>query len=225
MNCRLCDAERDEGDGGAEVHYVVADVHNDGKRLRELQQAISFCEADQMFILGDLFDRCEYDPDPVGVYFTILKLGERCKVLRGNHDEWLAKYILNYYGTPEQKRKKLAPYRYNSFDLLRQRLTPVDMQELARWILAMPSQLTISVAGTEYILTHDMSLLFPDAKQEEILATGVEGCISVFGHVSTPGHRIWKNDRGNVFCIDCGCGYRGGRLGCLCLETGQEVYV
>ena len=24
---------------------------------------------------------------------------------------------------------------------------------------------------------------------------------------------------------DCGCGFRSGRLGCLCLETGEEIYV
>lgn len=31
--------------------------------------------------------------------------------------------------------------------------------------------------------------------------------------------------RGNQIAIDCGCVFRGGRLGCLCLDTMEEFYV
>lgn len=214
------------------MHYVISDIHNDSKRLREMLRLISFSEADHLYILGDLFDRCSYDPDPVGVYFTVLQLGDQCTVLRGNHDEWLAQYILNYYRTPERKRKKLAPYPYNSFELLQKRLTPVDIQELARWILSKPYQTTLTMNGINYLFAHDVASLFPDTTLEErlncerkLLETGVDGYISVFGHDSTQDGRIWKNKAKNAYCIDCGSGYRSGNLGGLCLETQQEFYV
>ena len=208
------------------MHYLISDVHNDIARLREILRQISFSEGDRLFILGDLFDRSSHAPDPVGVYFTILGLGNRCTVLRGNHDEWLAQYILDYYCTPERKRKTLVPYPYNSFDLLRKRLPPVDMLELANWILSKPNCIEITVAGTNYLLAHDIASLCSGAAsdKQKFQASGVDGYISIFGHDSTQDQRIWKNRRGNVYCIDCGCGYRSGQLGCLCLETRQEFY-
>lgn len=53
---------------------------------------------------------------------------------------------------------------------------------------------------------------------------GIEGYLSVCGHRSM-GNRIWKNRVGNLYVCDCGCGYRDGRLGCLCMETKEERYV
>lgn len=67
------------------------------------------------------------EPDPIGVYFNMLKLESRCTVVRGNHDTWLAEYIRNYFNTPEKKRKRLAPYPYNSFSIFSEHFTEVDM--------------------------------------------------------------------------------------------------
>lgn len=54
----------------------------------------------------------------------------------------------------------------------------------------------------------------------------------IFGH--TPARLLWeaagKERRDDIFCgkgfidIDCGCGF-SGRLGCLCLDTMEEIYV
>lgn len=208
------------------MYYVVSDIHNDNQRLRELLRTISFSADDTLIVLGDLFDRCDYAPDPVGVYFTLLGLGNQCIVLRGNHDDGLSKYIIDYYDTPERKRQHLAPYPYNSFELIRSRLTPVDMQEMAHWILTMPAQIALSVNGINYLFTHDMETVLQNQSLEEqsFLKNGVDGYVSMFGHSNTSNHRIWKNERGNVFCIDCGCGHRSGVLGAICLDTGEEFY-
>ena len=56
-----------------------------------------FTKSDQLYILGDLFDRSFHEPDPVGVYFSMLELGDACVVVRGNHDEWLASYLWDYW--------------------------------------------------------------------------------------------------------------------------------
>ena len=51
--------------------------------------------------------------------------------------------------------------------------------------------------------------------------------ILVFGH--TPTRLLCGQDkifrRGNMIDIDCGCVFKGGRLGCLCLDTLEEFYV
>lgn len=74
------------------MNYVIGDIHNDNIRFSKMLEKIVFSEEDHPFLLGDLFDRNSYEPDPVGVYFNVLKLGDRCTVIRGNHDAWLAEY-------------------------------------------------------------------------------------------------------------------------------------
>lgn len=97
------------------MHYIITDIHNDNRRFTELLQKINLTEKDHLYLLGDLFDRCEDHADPVGVYFQMLGLGEQCTVIRGNHDHWLANYIFRYYGREEKDRALLQPYPYNSF--------------------------------------------------------------------------------------------------------------
>ena len=33
-----------------------------------------------------------------------------------------------------------------------------------------------------------------------------------------------KNDKENVYMMDCGCGYADGRLACLCLDDMRSIY-
>ena len=42
------------------------------------------------------------------------------------------------------------------------------------------------------------------------------------GHGSAQG-KIYRTE--SFIDIDCGCVYSGGRLGCLCLDTMEEIYV
>lgn len=67
---------------------------------------------------------------------------------------------------------------------------------------------------------------------------GVDGYISFVGHTPTENviwtdqglyldddlKSIWKNEKENVFLLDCGSGFGNGRLACLCIETGQRFY-
>lgn len=197
------------------MNYVIGDIHNDNRRFYGMLKKINFSEEDQLFLLGDLFDRNLYEPDPIGVYFNILKLENRCTVIRGNHDTWLAKYIMNYFHTPEKKRKWLAPYPYNSFTIFLEHLTQVDMIRLAEKIMEWP---------LHYYLMG--SYFMRDDSYESFLTDGKSGYVSVCGHTNIMGNgRIWKNKLKNVYMCDCGCGFADGRLGCLCLETREEIYI
>lgn len=224
------------------MHYVLSDIHNDNEKFKKVLDKISFNpNEDTLYVLGDLFDRADYNPDPIGVYFTILSLGDSCKVIRGNHDEMLAEYINNYLKTPEKKRSKLSPYPYNTFDLLRNRLTEVDMKNMAEWIRNMPLQIEVSVGGEKYLLAHAQTSV-PDVVKEEtyylygegglrFLLKGTPGYISVCGHNTTDMIRfwtgefhlldetfkVWINPAKNLYEINCGCGY-GSKLACMRLE-------
>lgn len=217
------------------MHYIITDIHNDNRRFTELLQKINLTEKDHLYLLGDLFDRCEDHADPVGVYFQMLGLGEQCTVIRGNHDHWLANYIFRYYGREEKDRALLQPYPYNSFQMLRERLTEVDLKQMAERILSWPVQLEIEVDGQPYLLAHactaesgkwklDQYHLMGDLWYKVFLHEGVSGYISICGHLNTEDGRIWKNKKGNVYLCDCGCGFEHGRLGCLCLETKETFY-
>lgn len=218
------------------MHYIITDIHNDKNRFCEMLNVILFSQEDHLYILGDLFDRASYNPDPLGVYLTVLKLDERCTLIRGNHDTWLANYIMNYYSLPEKKRSELADYHYNSFRLLSERLSPRDMQELARFILSCPMQIEFTLNGQNYLFAHAMTSNPYKKKPEDYylmgeeldsfyLEKGIEGYISFCGHTVTNNQFIWTNQRRNVYMCDCGCGFEGGRLGCFCLETKKEFYV
>ena len=240
------------------MHYVIGDVHNDAGRLHQMLDTIGFQrdgeEADHLYLLGDLFDRGGTVADPVEVYFTVLGLGASCTAVEGNHDRWLAAYIRSYYALSERKRKRQKPYPYESFELLRERLTDVDVQELAEWILLhMPLQAGLTLNGQRYLFAHAMTspsqtkedgyyllgdLMTGEETYDGFLLEGTEGYISFCGHnptgnlIDCPGEycdaerpSIWRNAAGNVYMMDCGCGFAYGRLACFCLETGERFYV
>lgn len=228
------------------MHYVIADVHNDNRRFRELLDRIRFGPEDHLFLLGDLFDRGAPRPDPVGVYFTVIGLGRRCTVVAGNHDRWLADYIRAFYGTEEKSRKKCGSYSYNSFALMSGRLTRVDMLELADWILQLPLQVEAELGGEKLLFAHAMTSAPGEPQPDGYYLTGGDKAFyteGIAGYTSYCGHlggedflryggeyldggsgSVWRNDRKNVYMMDCGCGFASGRLACLCLETGERFY-
>lgn len=230
--------------------YVIGDIHNSIKKLDKMIKLISPTTKDQIIILGDIFDRGGAEPDPVGVYFRILGLNTNIKWIRGNHDQLLAEYIYSYYGTVQKKRSSLQPYRYNSFELMKDRFVEVDMLNLADLIMGLPLQIEIEIGSVKYLLAHAMTFDPTHGMQEETLYLegieemqeywehGVKGYVSLVGHHdssyqhSNPKGRyldeesssIWLNEQENVFMMDCGCGLPNGRLASICLETGERFY-
>ena len=107
----------------------------------------------------------------------------------------------------------------------------------------------VSLEGKKYLFAHAMTS-HPDVREEDryymrgtmdidcFFFEGIDGYISMCGHTPTdsivwkkdrryldePGNSIWCNDRHNVYLLDCGCGFAGGRLACLCLETKERFY-
>lgn len=235
------------------MHYVIGDIHNDSEKFQKMLSEIGFRRdgEDRLYLLGDLFDRGGAAADPVAVYFMARELEGCCDIVEGNHDRWLAAYIRRYYALRGRARKRCHPYFYQSFAMLQERLTGVDMLRLAEWVLRLPLQMRLVLDGTKYLFAHAMTSL-PQYEESDayylmggeteeydaFLLAGIDGYISFCGHMNTgafeifPGTycdeekpSIWRNAAGNVYMMDCGCGYADGRLACFCLETGERFYV
>ena len=231
------------------MHYVMGDIHNEVKKLQSVLNQINFTKDDELIVLGDLFDRGVTSPDPIGVYFTLSGLQGKVSWIRGNHDEWLAKYIYDYFSKSERKQKKMLPYAYNTFDLMVNRFTRVDMLDLADTIMKLPLQKVMEINNKCYLFAHAMTSypLVPESSEyylmgnydyDSFLFDGVEGYISMCGHMPTCNiiwkdknlymdeyqKSIWHNPKENVYLLDCGCGFATGRLACMCIETGERYY-
>ena len=91
----------------------------------------------------------------------------------------------------------------------------------------------VEVDGTRYFLAHaglagySKDKLPEDYTPEEVFAPVIpdksffQNRVLVVGHTPTASGKIERRD--GVIYLDCGAG-RGGRVGCLCLETGEEYY-
>ena len=176
------------------MHYVLGDIHNELRKLKSILDQIHLGVEDELIVLGDIFDRGADEPDPVGVYFELCKIQEKCTWVRGNHDQWLADYINKYYGASERQRRKMSYYWYNSFELMKDRLTPVDMLNLADLIMGLPLQIEIEIGSAKYLLAHAMTFDPAHGVQKEALYLegleemqeywehGVKGYVSLVGH-------------------------------------------
>lgn len=93
-------------------------------------------------------------------------------------------------------------------------MTPVDIQNLADVIASWSLQITVEVDHKKYLLAHAMTS-----------APGIEKPLTYYLMGSELDQSYLKNEKEKVYMIDCGCGFKSGRLGCLCLETKEEFYV
>lgn len=114
----------------------------------------------------------------------------------------------------------------------------------------MPVQKDIEINGKRYLFAHAMTshpgipqslsyYLMGTYELDAFFLEGIEGFISFVGHTPTSNvmwkhgqgkyldedkQSIWTNNDGNVFLMDCGCGFGSGKLACMCIETGERFY-
>lgn len=232
------------------MHYVIGDIHNEAKKLQSILNQIKIKPQDSLIVLGDIFDRGGTEADPVEVYFMLSGIQGELTWIRGNHDQWLADYVQKYYAQSERKRRKMVPYAYNTFEMMRKRLTQADMLHIAEQIQQLPLQKEMIIDGKSYLFAHAMTshpavihkrgyYLMGNSSLDYYFLYGIDGYISFVGHTPASSvvwakHKlvsldkmpcsIWKNDKSNVYLMDCGSGFESGRLACMCIETGERFY-
>lgn len=216
--------------------YVMSDIHGMGSLLERMLDRIRFSKDDTLYILGDMIDR---GPEPALVLDLVSSV-PNIIALRGNHeDEFVSWY-------EDEVLRLFQPYYYNTWDVLNK-----DMQvkkkipEYAAFMKKLPLYKKLKLNGACYLMAHASTeeILQVWKRKERLLwdtsmvdrQAGIPGYVSIVGHVPTfiireyPGTpaTIWRSPDGKLIDVDCGAVFpeSGGRLGCLCLDTGEEFYV
>lgn len=216
--------------------YVMSDLHGMAELLEWMLEQIRFSDSDSLYVLGDMIDR---GPEP-GRVLDIVRGNPNITALMGNHED----AFVQWYEMTLDKMQE--PYYYNTYTILSGKPEWAQrLPEYVRFMKHLPLYRKQKRNGNCYLFAH--------ASTEECLRMwknkdrflwdsrmtdrqrGIPGYVSIVGHVPTlllqenrgEPARIWRSADGTLIDVDCGAAFpeAGGRLGCLCLETGEEFYV
>lgn len=223
--------------------YAISDLHGRYDLYAALLKKIRFCGEDTLYILGDSIDR---GPDGIRILFDAA--GRRNVVhLLGNHED-MALPLFRREALPEIFPNEIGPaydamLRENGGAPTQKALRVLGKRkkrQLLSCVSAMPVHLEITVGGARFHLSHTLppysrkkdpfslperDYLWGEPDYEIRYAPGVT---FLTGHTPTgfvdPAYkgRIWSGN-GHID-LDCGAVFLG-RLGCLCLDTMEEIYV
>lgn len=221
--------------------YVVSDIHGEYEKFLSLLSLIDLKDDDILYIAGDLVDYGAGGMELVG------DLSVRLNVypIAGDHDYIAARML---HGFDKMLRAGSAPDPdyiaemtvwvkdggQPTLDAFRG-LDRDEREGVLDYLGELPLFEEFTVGGTDYLMVHAGIAGYkngtdPDDYQPEDFFSEVpdaeyplvEGKTLIVGHVRTKSGKIERGE-GSIF-LDCGVA-EGGRLGCLCLETGKEFYV
>lgn len=221
--------------------YVVSDLHGEYRRFLSLLKQIDFSDDDVMYILGDIVD---YGEQPMEL---IADLSVRVNVyaVAGEHD-FLAARLLSGFdkmlksgATPESDYiEEMTQWVSDGGKPTLDGFRALDVEQregVLDYLGDMALFEETEIAGTRYLMVHagiagytegsDLDEYQPEAFFSEPIDTEyelIDGVTVIVGHAPTASGRITRGE-GSIL-IDCGVA-TGGSLGCLCLETGEEIYV
>ena len=228
--------------------YAMSDIHGCFDKYQAMLYEIEFKSTDTLYILGDVIDR---GPDGVKV---LQDMNTRPNVfpILGNHEftaavclPWLSQEITDQSldSLTNDQIAALSEWIINGGEptlrSLRQ-LNREERQDILGYLREMELYAEVEAGGQSFVLTHAAPENFDPEKpldayelqdflygRPEPDSVYYPDKILVFGH--TPTRVLCRQDtifRGGTFIdIDCGCVFKGGRLGCLCLDTLEEYYV
>ena len=219
--------------------YVVANLHGELAKYRELLKAIRFCDRDILYVLGDVAD---YGQEAVEL-LTELSMCENVYPVAGEHDfkalRMLAKFdqLLKEGAMPDADfSKEMSEWAADGGMPTLSGFRALDA-EMREGILDYLSEFSlyeeVQAGGKEFVLVHagicgfDADRELDEYEPEDFFSVPDDQSyfkdrVVVVGHTPTASGKIERE--GNLIRLDCGV-KDGGSLGCLCLETNEEFYV
>ncbi len=229
--------------------YVMSDIHGNEQRFLSVMRQIRLRPEDTLYILGDVVDRF---PDGIRILTKIMKM-PNAKMLLGNHEDMMLTAIEGdpqfcQTGTlrkcPTENRAFRHWYR-NGGEVTLNALRHIRKDrrlEICARLHSLPLNIDVEAGGRKYRLVHASPVEAydpPSSRFENLRKFAVwerwqpgswvpDGCTMIFGHTPTCHFQnaepweIWRGE--NAVGIDCGCGYREGRLACLRLDDGAVYY-
>ena len=224
--------------------YVTSDIHGCYDQYLRLLQRLDLKEDDRLYILGDLVDRGD---GGIEIIQDVMKR-KNVVCLRGNHDHYalvfLKRFALQDHGAEDDRLKDVfglwlgdgGAETFSAFS----KLDDNEKRSVLSFLSSLPFNEMIRVNGQQFLLSHTV------CEKEKLL--DIEKCdrcdfligepeydkcyfedmTIVTGHTPTgfidPAYtgRIWKGN--NHIAVDCGAVF-GNPLGCICLDTMEEIYI
>jgi serine/threonine protein phosphatase 1 len=224
--------------------YVVANLHGNYTKFKELVKLIKLKDTDVMYVLGDMVDYGDESMELLGD----LSIRYNVYPIVGEHDYTALKMLSGFEKmlksgeTPDKKfitrmTEWFADGGQSTLDSFR--TLDAEMKEgIIDYLSDMTLYEELEVGGKEYLLVHagiagfkkgvDLEELDPEAFFTEALDLTkryFDDKTIIVGHAPTTefnNSQIYKTAR--AINVDCGCAF-DGKLGCLCLDTGREFYV
>lgn len=222
--------------------YAVSDLHGCYDKYRKLLERLT--SDDSLYILGDIVDRGSEGMK------ILLDLINRKNVFscRGNHDHCaqilLRSFVLpddGYFadGLEEAFRLWLSDGGSPTYEEFL-KLDESEQRAVLRYLGSLPVYKKLTVGDQKFFLAHTVPektkmLDIHNWKNSDFIMgepeyekTYFEDTIIITGHIPTgfidPEYagQIWKGN--NHIAIDCGAVF-GNPLGCICLDTMEEIYV
>ncbi|WP_055069877.1 metallophosphoesterase [Clostridium massiliamazoniense] len=220
--------------------YVMSDLHGCYDDYIEMLNLIEFSKEDELYILGDIFDR---GSKALEIYEHIVA-NENIHLIKGNHEQLVENYFKEE-GFKSIKDLNGIELKYG-IDDIRAKLIFKGI-EYQKNLYEYLKELPVYKAVNNFILVHG-GLTIPDEKStlKEILDYNPsENLLWYRNHIGnekyhckykiicghTPTISIEEDGkilrRKSYIYIDCGCSFReyGGYLGCLDLDNEMEYYI
>ncbi|EHL17474.1 MAG: metallophosphoesterase family protein [Peptoanaerobacter stomatis] len=230
--------------------YVVSDIHGKYDKFIEVLDKINLKEEDTLYVLGDILDRGKH---PIKVMLKLMEMKNVICIV-GNHELMAIRcmdfIIQKITATSIDKLDKKI---YRDFSIWYRNGAKTTIDEFIKLDSKMKFKIIdymknfityekLYINNKNFLLVHGgLGDFHPDKKIEEYTLDELvwnrvdydmkyfDNIYLVTGHTPTmliesntnPGY-IYKAN--NHIAIDCGACFHGGRLGAICLDTGEEFY-
>lgn len=214
----------------------MSDIHGMCDKFIQMLELIKFNKDDELYILGDIFDRGN---KPIDILEHIIA-HKNIHLILGNHEDM----FLDWYNYGNY-----CWISYNGGDTTLNQIQDYQMKSninyldaVAQYVSRLPLYKIAEVNNVKYFLVHaevdteidkEISYQSKDkllwGREELHIDKQFEGYVVIHGH--TPVQLIEQNNSGTIIkrkhniYVDCGACFNNGRLGCLRLDDLKEFYV
>ena len=234
--------------------YAVSDLHGCYDKYQKLLETLNLGENDTLYVLGDVIDRgpkgFHMMLDIASRPNVVCLMGNHEAMAKDTLPAILGSLEGNSYFLNHRDRENVSLWFRNGGETSLQdflRLDKAQRDTVWKQLLSLPLYREVEVGNRKFVLVHgglehfSPSRPLEEYEPDEILWCRPEPdtvyfpdrCV-VLGHTPTQfllGAAGNESAQGKIYRtesfidIDCGCVYPGGRLGCLCLDTMEEIYV
>ena len=230
--------------------YCISDIHGNYKAYKKLLEKINFSDKDTLYVLGDVIDR---GSGSIKILQDMMMRPNVIPII-GNHEYMAINCLKFLMQEISRESISLLDENIiiGLLEWLNvggqatieefHKLSLKEKQEIIDYIQEFSIYEELTVGDKDYILVHaGLGNYSPqkdieDYSLEELIWDRTDYDVQYYDDVyvvtgHTPTQRILNNPnpgfifrKNNHIAIDCGSCFSGGRLGAICLDTGEEFY-